>query len=152
MRDRTHSHRSTSTPRHPRARRPVDSCDWRACVRPQLLKTLVHQAGELSWSRRLVDLLLEELHISDDFDRLIGPTSGLPPSRYPQLLAIALVLRHSWCPQDLARVAKRLGLSPSLSNRTTNTAISNYCKPATAATAAAARPTRRSQSSEPSGT
>ena len=149
MRDRNHPRRSTSTTRKLRGRRPVDPCDWRTCVRPELLKTLVQQARDLSWSRRLVDLLLEELHISDDFDRLIGPTSGLPPSRYPQLLAIALVVRHSWCADDLARVAKRLGLTPSLSSHTT---ASNHCTTAAAATAIAALPTRRSQSSEQSGT
>ena len=151
MRDRIHSRRPTPTTRKLRARRPADRCDWRTCVRPELLKTLVQQARDLSWSRRLVDLLLEELHISDDFDRLIGPTSGVPPSRYPQLLAIALVVRHSWCADDLARVTKRLGLTPSLSTDRSK-AASNHCTPAAAATATAALPTRRSQSSEQSGT
>jgi len=150
MRDRIHSRRSTSTTRTTRARHRVDSCDWRTCVRPELLKTLVHQTHDLSWSRRLVDLLLEELHISDDFDRLIGPTSGLPPSRYPQLLAIALIVRHSWSADDLARIAKRLGLTPSLSTATTG-ATSNQRTPAAAATATAARATRCSQSSDQSG-
>jgi hypothetical protein len=150
MRDRTHSHQSPSTTRQPRARRRVDLCEWRACVRPQILKALVHQARDLSWSRRLGDLLLEELHISDDFDRLIGRASGLPRSRDPQLLALALVIRHSWCPQDLARVTQRLGLSPSLSTRPTNRTTSNHAKPAAAATAAATRAAQRAQRSEPS--
>jgi hypothetical protein len=34
----------------------------------------------------------------------------LPAREYPRLLAIALLLRHSWCPQDLVRTATRLGL------------------------------------------
>ena len=62
-------------------------------------------------SRGLLHALLEELHISDDFDVLVGRVSRQPASQYPRLLAIALLLRHSWCPQDLARTATRLGLS-----------------------------------------
>jgi hypothetical protein len=42
---------------------------------------------------------------------LVGRVARLPASQYPRLLAIALLLRHSWCPQDLARTARRLGLS-----------------------------------------
>jgi hypothetical protein len=34
----------------------------------------------------------------------------LPASQYPRLLAIAVLLRHSWRPDDLAHTAKRLGL------------------------------------------
>jgi hypothetical protein len=42
---------------------------------------------------------------------LVGRVSRQPASQYPRLLAIALLLRHSWCPQDLARTATRLGVS-----------------------------------------
>jgi hypothetical protein len=42
---------------------------------------------------------------------LVGRVAHLPASQYPRLLAIALLLRHSWCPRDLARMAARLGLS-----------------------------------------
>ena len=150
MRERVHSNPAASTARKPRAPRQSDWCDWRTCVRPQLLASLVEQAHHLSWSRRLVGLLLEELHISDDFDRLIGPIAGLRPSRYPQLLAIALVIRHSWNPQDLARISKRLGLSLRLSSRSTKPG--NNQSSAAAVTAAASRPPRRSQSSKASGT
>jgi hypothetical protein len=41
---------------------------------------------------------------------LVGRVAHLPASEYPRLLAIALLLRHSWCPQDLSRTAARLGL------------------------------------------
>jgi hypothetical protein len=44
---------------------------------------------------------------------LVGPVARLPASQYPRLLAIALLLRHSWCPRDLSSTATRLGLSPS---------------------------------------
>jgi hypothetical protein len=42
---------------------------------------------------------------------LVGRVARQPASQYPRLLAIALLLRHSWCPRDLARTATRLGLS-----------------------------------------
>jgi hypothetical protein len=41
---------------------------------------------------------------------LVGRVGHLPASEYPRLLAIAVLLRHSWCPQDLSRTAARLGL------------------------------------------
>jgi hypothetical protein len=39
----------------------------------------------------------------------------LSPSQYPRLVAVALLLRHSWCPEDLERTATRLGLLPATS-------------------------------------
>jgi hypothetical protein len=72
---------------------------------------LAEGASGLALSRGLLHALLEELHISDDFDVLVGPVARKPASQYPRLLAVALLLRHSWCPQDLARTAMRLGLS-----------------------------------------
>ena len=71
---------------------------------------VVRQAQAIAWSRRLLHLLLDELHISDDFDRLVGSTRRLTPADYPPVIAIALVLRHSRCPQDFAR---RCGVSAS---------------------------------------
>jgi hypothetical protein len=41
---------------------------------------------------------------------LVGRVARLPAREYPRLLTIALLLRHSWCPQDLVRTAARLGL------------------------------------------
>ena len=75
------------------------------------LRALAEGAGGLTLSRELLHALLEELHVSDDFDVLVGRVARLPANQYPRLLAIALLLRHSWCPQDLARTATRLGLS-----------------------------------------
>ena len=85
--------------------------DWRRHGRLDDLRTLAEGAGGLTLSRGLLHALLEELHISDDFDVLVGRVARQPASQYPRLLAIALLLRHSWCPQDLARTATRLGLS-----------------------------------------
>jgi hypothetical protein len=84
--------------------------DWRQQGRLDDLRALAEGADGLVLSRGLLHALLEELHISDDFDVLVGRVSRQPASQYPRLLAIALLLRHSWCPQDLARTATRLGL------------------------------------------
>ena len=90
----------------PRAR-PTDLADWRRLTRPLILDDFVDRTRDLSWSRELIDLLLEELHVSDEFDDLID---RIPPAQinYPQLVAFALVLRHSWFPEDLARITAAL--------------------------------------------
>jgi hypothetical protein len=83
---------------------------WRRHSRRFDLRELAERANGVTLSRQLLHALLDELHVSDDFDRLAGPLSGQPASQYPRLLAIALLVRHSWSPQDLARTAARLGL------------------------------------------
>ena len=110
MRDGSTHRRSTSPQKTTwTPERQVD--DWRQQDRLDDLRALAENAGGLVLSRGLLQALLEELHISDDFDVLVGRVSRQPASQYPRLLAIALLLRHSWCPQDLARTATRLGLS-----------------------------------------
>jgi hypothetical protein len=104
---------------HPRTRRksstsrPDDLADWRGLTRPVILETFLDRTRDLCWSRELIDLLLDELHVSDEFDDLI---TRVPPSaavNYPQLVALALVLRHSWYPEDLARIIAEPGLASS---------------------------------------
>jgi len=84
--------------------------DWRRNDRVDDLWALTHRTYGLDWSRPLLDALLEELHVSDDFDRLVGPVTHAPASQYPRLLVIALLVRHSWSPADLEGTATRLGL------------------------------------------
>jgi len=102
--------------------------DWRRNGRLDDLRLLAQGASGLTWSRGLLHALLEELHVSDDFDVLVGRVARLPASQYPRLLAIALSLRHSWCPHDLERTAMRIGLlrvippTASATNRNTVTA------------------------------
>jgi hypothetical protein len=102
--------RSTSTSPTTRATDIARVYAWRQHGRLDDLRALAEGAGGLVLSRELVHALLEELHVSDDFDALVGRVARLPASQYPRLLAIALLLRHSWCPRDLARTATRLGL------------------------------------------
>ena len=92
----------------PRDRREID--EWRSEGRPEDLRVFTEGARALTWSRGLLTVLLEELQITDEFDALAGRIAPRSTKRYPGLVAIALVLRHSWCPQDLERTAIRLGL------------------------------------------
>ena len=111
MRDGSTHRRSTSPQKTTWAPECARVDDWRRHGRLDDLRVLAEGATGLALSRGLLHALLEELHISDDFDVLVGRVSRQPASQYPRLLAIALLLRHSWCPRDLARTATRLGLS-----------------------------------------
>ena len=105
--------RSRGRMRRASSTRRDDLADWRHLTRPVILENFLNRTGDLRWSRELIDLLLDELHVGDEFDDLIG---RIPPSaqvNYPQLVALALVLRHSWFPEDLARIMEEPGLSPS---------------------------------------
>jgi len=48
--------------------------------------------------------------VDDHFRELLGARGELRATQYPQAIAIALVLRHSWHPDDLACMLKRLAL------------------------------------------
>ena len=65
----------------------------------------------MHWSAALLNFLLEELWTEREIRMLVGPIDRLPPSRYPQAVAVALALRHSWRQDTLKRAVKRLGLS-----------------------------------------
>ena len=84
--------------------------DWRRHGRLGDLRILAEGANGLTWPRGLLHLLFEELHVTDDFDVLVGRVARPSASHIPRLIAIALLLRHSWCPQDLSRTVARLGL------------------------------------------
>ncbi len=111
MRDGSKRRRSTSSQPATWTPERVQVNDWRRHGRLDDLRALAEGAGGLTLSRELLHALLEELHVNDDFDVLVGRVARLPASQYPRLLAIALLLRHSWCPRDLERTATRLGLS-----------------------------------------
>jgi hypothetical protein len=58
-----------------------------------------------------LELLIEELYIDESIDDLLGePPGDLPARRYPEAIAVALILRHSWRPDDLAWIVERLEL------------------------------------------
>jgi hypothetical protein len=118
MRDGSTHRRSTSPQKATWTPERVQVDDWRRQGRLDDIRALAEGASGLVLSRRLLHALLEELHISDDFDVLVGRVARLPTSHYPRLIAVALLLRHSWSPEDLERTATRLGLQPVTSKAT----------------------------------
>ena len=101
--------------RHQRRRRPRPADNrtrrWRRDTRPTLVRAAVSATKSLRWNRRLIEAVLEELYVDDHFEELLGRTPGdLRPGQYAQAIAVALILRHSWHPNDLACMLKRLKL------------------------------------------
>jgi len=90
---------------------PSTTLRWRQQRRTHALEILVDRANRLRWSSPLLRLLLEEMWVGEEFETLLGPPRALDWSRYPQAIAVAIILRHSWRRDDLRRTARRLGLS-----------------------------------------
>src|SRR5688572_21221582 len=82
---------------------------WRTELRPRALRLIASRTAKLPWSRGLIATLLEELNIDSVFTELVGRPQGLPKRRYPQAIAVALVMRHSWRREELVKLAKRFG-------------------------------------------
>jgi hypothetical protein len=93
--------------------RPVDNATrrWRRETRPESVLAAVSTTKALRWNRPLIEAVLEELYVDDYFEELLGRAPGnLRRGQYPQAIAVALILRHSWHPDDLACMLKRLKL------------------------------------------
>ena len=59
-----------------------------------------------------MEVLLEELYVDDGLEELLGKSpSELQVRQYPQAVAAALILRHSWRADDLACILERLGMT-----------------------------------------
>ena len=106
---------SSSRPlgRKRRSSRAVDRATrrWRRDTRPSLVRAAVSATRSLRWNRQLIEAVLEELYVDDHFEELLGRAPGdLRPGQYAQAIAVALILRHSWHPDDLACMLKRLTL------------------------------------------
>ena len=100
---------------HPKKRssRPVDRTTrrWRRNTRPASVRAAVSATKALRWNHPLIEAVLEELYVDDQFEELLGRAPGdLLPGQYPRAVAVALILRHSWHPDDLACMLKRLKL------------------------------------------
>ena len=106
-----------------RVKQHTDAEHWRRELRPRAMRLLAARTRHLAWSRALVSLLLEELQPDDLFAEIVGTPNRLTPSQFPQAVAIALLLRHSWRQVDLTRVARRLGIT--LTTKTLKTLYSN---------------------------
>lgn len=107
--------RSRHEPRSGKEPRPAVSRDraarrWRRDTRPRIIRTVVSATKALRWSPALVEAILDELYVDDHFEELLGAPGELAARQYPQAIAVALILRHSWHPDDLACILKRLTL------------------------------------------
>lgn len=83
---------------------------WREEWRVPALRQFARRTARLKWTRALLLVLLDELYVDDLFDDLVGDPLKVAPSQYPQAVALAIALRHSWRPDDLAEVEARLGV------------------------------------------
>jgi hypothetical protein len=84
---------------------------WRRKVRPDILRAVVADTKSLRWTSRLLELLVEELYVGDRLEELMeSRVQRLRKRQYPQAVAVALVLRHSWLPDDLDCMLHQLGL------------------------------------------
>lgn len=96
-----------------RASRPADTATrrWRRDTRPKSVRASIAATKGIRWTRPLIEAVLEELYVDDHFEELLGRAPGdLRAGQYAQALAVALLLRHSWHPDDLACMLKRLKL------------------------------------------
>lgn len=90
---------------------------WREESRIRELRRLLLGTANLKLTRELLLLVLEELAIDDDFDELVGDPAAIPTARFPQAIAMAIALRHSWRWDDLDRIAESLGIQAPTSSR-----------------------------------
>ena len=111
------SARSRPAPRAGMNRRspaPTDATTkrWRRDVRPRSVRLAVSATASLRWSPSLMKVLVEELYVDDSLEELLGKApSRLLVRQYPQAVAVALILRHSWRADDLASILERLGVT-----------------------------------------
>lgn len=89
---------------------PKSARSWRRDTRRRVVRAAVLATRALRWSPQLIEAVLEELYVDDHFENLLGAPGQLRASQYPQAIAVALILRHSWHPDDLACIFRRLGL------------------------------------------
>jgi ParB/RepB/Spo0J family partition protein len=83
---------------------------WRTALRPHALQLIVSRTAKLAWSRGLMTTLLDEFNIDAMFTELVGRPHSLAARRYPQAIAVALALRHSWRREELVKFARRVGV------------------------------------------
>ena len=80
-------------------------------MRPALLRKATTATTGLDWSPALLATLLDELDENDGIEWLLGPDrKERDVDDYPQAIALALILRHSWQPDDLHWILESLHL------------------------------------------
>jgi hypothetical protein len=73
-----------------------------------MLQDLSAATDGLDWTPGLVRLLLEELYVDDEIDRWVSPVRRKSVAAVPQVVAIAIALRHSWRMDDFFETVRRL--------------------------------------------
>ena len=91
------------------AKRVQDARSLQNDPRAQALRRIARRLKSLTWSRELLALLLDELYVDELFTEVVGDPDTIPPQESASAVAVAIALRHSWRPDDLAAVARRLG-------------------------------------------
>src|SRR6478736_3007267 len=91
-----------------RAKQQLDSERWREELRPRALRLFAARTASLPWSRALLKLVVRELYPDDLFAELIGDLARVPRRRWPQVVALAVALRHSWRGNGLAQIVRSL--------------------------------------------
>ncbi len=90
-----------------------DAARWFSMGRLRALRALAERTADLRWSPALVYELLEELHTDDAFHELVQDLSRGARVNFAQVLLLALAARHSWRPDALSRLLRRLGIRAS---------------------------------------
>src|SRR3954454_25396481 len=91
-----------------RAKQQLDAERWREALRPQALRLFAARTATLRWSRARLKLVVRDLYPADLFAELIGNLDRIPRRRWPQVVALAVALRHSWREDALAQIARSL--------------------------------------------
>ena len=111
-----------------RAKQQLDAERWREELRPRALRLFAAGTSKLQWSRALLKLVVAELFPDDLLKELIGSLNRVPRRRWPQVIAIALALRHSWRRDGLERMAKRLRIPARRRKRRTSSPDSPHTR------------------------
>ena len=91
-----------------RVKQQLDVERWREELRLRALRLFASRTTKLQWTRALLKLVVRELHPDDLFSELIGNLDRVPRRRWPQVVALAVALRHSWREDGLAQIVRSL--------------------------------------------
>jgi len=105
---RANAQRSASDPSDRTEIRPAN---LRGRYRKRLLRLLVQATHGFQWTPGLIHLLLEELYVEDDIIALLGAMHTANERRIPQMVAVAIALRHSWRVDDFYGIVRRLNVT-----------------------------------------
>lgn len=81
---------------------------WRNFDRPVVLRRVARQMRSVQWTQGLLEVLLDELHISHEVAAILGNDECLKTRCSAGTVALAIALRHSWRPDDLSETLTRL--------------------------------------------